>query len=203
MEKSPFDLSYQNQHIDGKIVVALERISQAFRVLLWNESKEHSLSPIQVQLLIFLLHHGEIKRKVSYLAKEFNMTKATISDTIKTLEHKGLITKTHESLDTRSYTIHLSDKGRAIACQTALFTRELQTPIDKLSADDKDNLLMSLIGIIHHLTKAGVITVQRMCFTCLYYRSNQYGAAHYCQLLNKKLEQTELRVDCAEHTYAD
>ena len=203
MEKSPFDLSYQNQHTDGKIVVALERISQAFRVLLWNESKEHSLSPIQVQVLIFLLHHDEIKRKVSYLAKEFNMTKATISDTIKTLEQKGLITKTHESLDTRSYTIHLSSKGRDIAGQTALFTRELQTPIDKLHPDDKENLLLSLIGIIQHLTKAGVITVQRMCFTCLYYRPNQEGATHYCQLLNKKLEHAELRVDCPEHSYAD
>ncbi|MBL0262297.1 MAG: MarR family transcriptional regulator, partial [Leptospiraceae bacterium] len=33
------------------------------------------------------------KRKVSYLADEFNMTKATISDTIKTLEQKQLIKK--------------------------------------------------------------------------------------------------------------
>src|SRR5690606_32595860 len=85
MSDSPFDLAYQNKHINGKIIAALERISQAFRVLLWEESKEFALSPIQVQVLIFLLHHSEQKRKVSYLAEEFNMTKATISDTVKTL----------------------------------------------------------------------------------------------------------------------
>src|SRR5690606_15757314 len=138
MEKSPFNLFHQNQHMEGKIIAALERISQAFRVLLWNESKAFSLSPIQVQVLIFLLHHGEEKRKVSYLAKEFNMTKATISDTVKTLDQKGLITKTYEPGDTRSYAIHLSQKGTEIASRTSLFTKEIQSPIDQMHPGDKE-----------------------------------------------------------------
>ncbi len=199
MEKSPFNLLHQNQHVEGKIIAALERVSQAFRVLLWNESKEFSLSPIQVQVLIFLLHHSEEKRKVSYLANEFNMTKATISDTVKTLEQKGLIAKTYEPHDTRSYTIRLSPKGMEIAYKTAVFTNEIQAPIDKLHPDDKENLLLSLINIIHHLNKTGVITIQRMCFTCQHYRPQYEGDKHFCQLLNKKLEDSELRVDCPEH----
>lgn len=202
MEKSPFDLSHQNEHTDSKIIAALERISQAFRVLLWNESKAFSLSPIQVQVLIFVLHHGEEKRTVSYLAKEFNMTKATISDTIKSLEHKGLITKTYAQHDTRSYAIGLSPKGKGIAEQTALFTQEIQTPINRLHPDDKENLLLSLINIISYLNKAGVITIQRMCYTCSHYRPHRGGEEHFCQLLNKKLENTDLRVDCPEHVFA-
>ena len=62
MKKSAFDLEHQNSSIESKIIASLERVSQAFRVLLWNESKEHSLSPIQVQVLIFLLHHSDQKR---------------------------------------------------------------------------------------------------------------------------------------------
>ena len=91
MSKSDFDLNFQNRNIDGRIVAALERISQAFRVLLWQESKDFSLSPIQIQVLIFLLHHSIDKCKVSYLADEFNMTKATISETVKILEQQKLI----------------------------------------------------------------------------------------------------------------
>lgn len=86
MKRSAFNLAHQNTSVESKIIASLERVSQAFRVLLWNESKEFSLSPIQVQVLIFLLFHSSEKRKVSYLADEFNMTKATISDTIKSLE---------------------------------------------------------------------------------------------------------------------
>ncbi len=199
MKKSDFDLNHQNQNTESKIIAALERISQAFRVLLWQESKEFSLSPIQVQVLVFLLHHSEKKRKVSYLADEFNMTKATISDTIKTLEQKNLITKEYEPHDTRSYIIHLSEKGKQIAEQTALFTREIQPPIDALNTNDKENLLLSLIDIIHHLNKTGIITLQRMCFTCSHYRKNYKETAHFCQLLDQKLTHTELRVDCPEH----
>ena len=115
MEKSDFDLQHQNQSAESRIVAALEKISQAFRVLLWQESRDFALSPIQVQVLIFLLYHSSEKRKVSYLAGEFNMTKATISDTIKALDQKGLITKAYEPNDTRSYIMHLTEKGREIA----------------------------------------------------------------------------------------
>ncbi len=203
MNRSPFNLDQQNASTDSRIIAALERISQAFRVLLWNESKEFSLSPIQVQVLIFLLNHSEEKRKVSYLADEFNMTKATISDTIKALDQKGLIKKVAEQLDTRSYVIHLTKKGIDIAGKTSVFTRELQIPIDKLNPDDKENLLLSLIGVIHHLNKAGVITIQRMCVTCIHFKPANSKHPHFCNLLNKKLESTELRIDCPEHQFVN
>lgn len=199
MKKSAFDLEHQNSTIESKIVASLERVSQAFRVLLWNESKEFSLTPIQVQLLIFLLHHSDEKRKVSYLADEFNMTKATISDTVKTLEQKQLIKKEYETHDTRSYIIHLTKKGKDTAEQTSLFAKQIQVPIDKLHATDKENLLLSLLDIIHHLNKSGIITIQRMCFTCHFYKSDKNGQKHFCGLLNTKLADTELRIDCAEH----
>ncbi|MFU8859296.1 MAG: MarR family winged helix-turn-helix transcriptional regulator [Cyclonatronaceae bacterium] len=199
MNKSDFDLNHQNQSTESKIVASLERISQAFRVLLWRESKEFSLSPIQVQVLIFLLHHSEEKRKVSYLADEFNMTKATISDTIKVLEKKKLITKEPEPYDSRSFVIHLTPVGTETAKENALFTKEIRTPINTLSADDKENLLLNLLNIISYLNRTGVITLQRMCMTCKYYQSAEKGEQHYCHLLNRKLHNSELRIDCPEH----
>lgn len=199
MKKSAFDIAHQNSSIESKIVASLERVSQAFRVLLWNESKEFSLSPIQVQVLIFLLHHSDEKRKVSYLADEFNMTKATISDTIKTLEQKLLIKKEYEQNDTRSYIIHLTKKGKDIAEKTSIFAKQIQVPIDKLHSSDKENLLLSLLDIIHHLNKSGIITIQRMCFTCHFYKTNKNGQEHFCGLLNTKLADNEIRIDCAEH----
>lgn len=195
--KSVFDLDHQNSSIESKIIASLERVSQAFRVLLWSESKEFSLSPIQVQVLIFLLYHSAEKRKVSYLADEFNMTKATISDTIKALEQKQLIKKEYEQHDTRSYIIHLTKKGKQIAEQTSLFTKQIQVPIDKLDSNDKENLLFSLLNIIRHLNKSGIITIQRMCFTCSNYQLK--NGVHYCKLLKNKLAENELRIDCPEH----
>lgn len=196
---SDFDVEFQNTNIESKIIASLERISQAFRVLLWQESKEYSLSPIQVQVLIFLLHHSEEKRTVSYLANEFNMTKATISDALKSLEKKQLVKKTQQQHDTRSYAIHLSAKGKKTALKISLFSKEIKTPIDHLYDDDKENLLLSLMNIIRHLNQAGVITIQRMCLTCSHYQSSANGQKHFCKLLNQQLDTTGLRIDCPEY----
>lgn len=199
MNDSPFDINQQNADVRNRIVAALERISMVFRVLLWNEGKKQSLSPIQIQILIYLLNHGLEKRKVSYLAQEFNLTKATISDAIKSLEQKELIFKESEPTDTRSYAIHLTQKGSETALQASIFANEMLTPVEKLDDAHKEALLSGLLQIIHHFNLDGTISVQRMCHTCLYYKPGFNGTKHYCGLINKELAVYELRIDCPEH----
>lgn len=197
---SSFDLNRQEHKIESKIVVALERVSEAFRVLLWNESKEISLSPIQIQLLIFLLFHSGEKRKVSYLADEFNMTKATISDSLKILFQKELIYKEKDESDTRSFTIELTTKGLEAAKRLSLFANRMEQPLDKLSNTQKEVMLNGLLTLISNLNKAGIITLQRMCFTCSHYQLN--NKEHYCNLLQAVLYEKDIRIDCPEHELA-
>ena len=197
--KSSFDPDSQNSSNEHKLVAALERISQVFRVLLWKESKKYSLSPIQIQVLIFLLFHDENKRKITYLANEFNMTKATVSDSVKVLAEKGLLRREYETADSRSYRIHLTAEGEKLARQTSDFASEIINPIRSLADEDQMVLLKSLLTIIEQLNKAGVITIPRMCFSCAHYRRQYEGHEHHCMLMGKQLAIPELRVDCPEH----
>lgn len=199
MANSSFNPQVQNAFVDDKIVAALERVSQAFRVMLWEQSKTHQLSPIQIQVLIFLLHHTEDVCKVSYLAKEFNVTKATISDTIKTLSNKSLIQRVHAPQDSRSYIIQLTDKGKSVADSTSQFSQAFNAPLQGLSAAQKHALLESLFTIIKQLNNAGIVSVQRMCFSCIHYKTGHQGEQHYCTLLNQPLTSFDLRIDCPEH----
>lgn len=198
--RSVFDTNRQNKKIESKIVAALERVSEAFRVLLWNEGKEHALSPIQIQLLIFLLFHPDEQCKVSYLALEFNMTKATISDSVKTLMQKGLAQKIIDPTDTRSYFIGLTDSGREVAQKSASFAGTIEKPLVALSDAQKEVILSGLLKLIVELNKAGVITIQRMCFSCMHYQHTR--GKHYCNLLKSPLTPSELRIDCPEHDLA-
>lgn len=197
MTKSSFHLTEQNQKIESRIVVALERISEAFRVLLWNESKENLLSPIQIQILIFIHFHSLEKCKVGYLADEFNMTKATISDSIKVLLAKELVAKEIDPNDSRSYTLSLTYEGKKIAEKSSLFASSIEKPIEKLTQEQKTIMLKGLLNLIYDLNKSGIITIQRMCFTCSFYKTE--NGAHYCNLLKTKLTESEIRVDCPEH----
>jgi DNA-binding MarR family transcriptional regulator len=197
MKYSSFNLSEQNQKIESRIVVALERISEAFRVLLWNESKENSLSPIQIQILIFVYFHSLEKCKVGYLADEFNMTKATISDSVKVLLAKDLVAKETDPTDTRSYSLILTTEGKKIAKKTSFFASSIEQPLEKLSEEQKTIMLNGLLKLIYDLNKSGIITIQRMCFTCSNYQVDK--GIHYCKLLKSRLAESELRVDCPEH----
>ena len=197
MKYSSFNLDEQNQKIESRIVVALERISEAFRVLLWNESKENSLSPIQIQILIFVYFHSLEKCKVGYLADEFNMTKATISDSVRVLLSKELVIKETDPIDTRSYSLLLTDEGKKIAKKASFFASSIEQPIEKWTEEQKTIMLNGLLKLIYDLNKSGIITIQRMCFNCTFYNSE--NGIHYCNLLKKKLAESEIRVDCPEH----
>lgn len=197
MKYSSFNLNEQNQKVESRIVVALERISEAFRVLLWNESKENSLSPIQIQILVFIYFHSQEKCKVGYLADEFNMTKATISDSVKVLFSKGLVVKETDPIDTRSYSLSLTTEGKKIAEKASLFASSIEQPLEKLTEEQKTIMLNGLLKLIYDLNKSGIITIQRMCFTCSNYQVD--NGIHYCKLLKSRLAESELRVDCPEH----
>lgn len=196
---SSFNPEYQNTNIDAKIVVALERISEAFRVLLWEISKKFNLTPIQVQILIFLKTHREEFCTISYLATEFNMSKPTISDSIKTLVQKRLITKKIQISDTRSFIIKLTPKGYRITQYAILFMQTVENAVKPLPQNAKENIFISLLKTITQLNKSGIVSIQRMCFSCSFYVKKFKNRSHYCKFLNKKLHDSELRLDCNEH----
>ena len=197
---SAFDPERHITSIDYKIVAALEKISEVFRVLLWNEAKEHKLSPIQLQLLIFLKYHSSEKhRRIASMAREFNLTKATISDSIKVLEQKGLIHRADDAFDSRSFNFSLTEKGLKLTGAIENFTLPLDGAIAGLSSQQKEFLLLSVLDLIFRLNKNSIISTQRMCYNCFYYGGDRQQN-HYCNLMQKPLQIDELRVECPEHT---
>ena len=193
---SVFNLENQNSNIDNKIVAGLERLSQVFRILLWEKAKEHSLSPIQIQLMIFIQHHSQDKTTISYLAQEFNFTKPTISDAIKILEQKQFIKKIADSNDTRSYTIQLTTQGKKIVVETQDFANPFTEIIKESKQTDKLVLWGNIANLITQLNKLEVISIQRTCFNCKHYSIK--GKTHYCNLLDQKLQTQDIRIDCEE-----
>jgi DNA-binding MarR family transcriptional regulator len=196
---SAFNPERHITNVDYKIVAALEKISEVFRVLLWTEAKEHKLSPIQMQLLIFIKYHNNDKqRRIASMAREFNLTKATISDSIKVLEQKGLIKRTDDILDSRSFNFSLTDQGMKLTGMIENFTLPLDGAIATLAPDKKEQFLLSVLDLIFRLNQTGIISTQRMCYNCFYYNGDK-AQTHFCNLMQKPLAIDELRIECPEH----
>ena len=197
MKESTFNPEEQERSISHKIVAGLERISEVFKVLLWEKAKMVGLSPIQIQILIFIAYHKQSLCNVSHLAKEFNVTKPTISDAVRALDKKALIIKDYSSSDSRSYTIALSDSGKNMVSSTDDFARPLWTSLESLAESEKQSLFGTLSQLIYKLNRSGILNVQRTCYGCQFYTKTSSG--DYCNLLQKELLTSDIRLDCPEY----
>ena len=196
MTKSVFDPDEQQNDISSKIVAGLERVSEVFKVLLWEKAKLVGLSPIQIQILLFVTYHKDELCNVSHLSKEFNVTKPTISDAVKVLDAKGLIVKEYSASDSRSYSISVSGKGKTTVNLLNDVAKPLKAQIETLDQDRLEGVFDTLSTLIYKLNKTGILAVQRTCYGCKFYEKQ--NTSDYCNLLQKELLSPDIRLDCPE-----
>lgn len=193
-----FDPQAQAGNPDLRIVAALERLSQVFRVLLWRQAGETGLSPIQLQILLFVRFHADALCTVGHLAREFNVTRATVSDAVKSLVNKKLLLKKSGAGDARSFRLEPSAAGRRLASRLSGFASEIAEPLGAVGEKEKRVLLDTLLKTIFELHRNGIFEVQRMCYSCAHFEEQSDGD-FYCRLLERKLLREDLRLDCPEH----
>ncbi|MBL4594123.1 MAG: MarR family transcriptional regulator, partial [Flavobacteriales bacterium] len=181
----------------SKIVVGLERLSEVFKVLLWEHAKVIGLSPIQIQILIFIAYHKSELCNVSHLAREFNITKPTVSDAIRVLDKKKYIIKDYSLSDSRSYSILLSDLGRKTVAETENFANPIEKQLKNIKIADLENVFETLSKLIYQLNSNGILTVQRTCYGCKFYDKSKN--TDYCNLMEKELLTSDIRLDCPEY----
>lgn len=204
-QKSVFDPYEQARSTDAKIVAILERLTQCFRSLAWESARKFHLSPLQVQFLIYLYYHPEERCRVSHLARVFQLTQATVSDAISTLERKHLIRRTRSTQDHRVLTLTLTPAGRTVAERLSHWIAPVRAQVARFSETEKAFLCGLLLRLVDTLYRAGVITVDRMCITCRFFRRGGAfpgGAPYYCALLEQPLQEADVRLDCPEHVPA-
>lgn len=199
---SLFNPSAQHHDVDARIVAALERLSQVFRVRLREEARRRNLSPIQAQFLVYLLHHDVELRRVSQLAREFDLTQATVSDAVASLETKGLLRREQWPEDRRVVTLRLTPEGDGLATSLSNWADPIREHVEGFSQGERETAMGFLMELAGSLQRSGLITVARMCVTCRFFRRDvRPGEAspHHCGLLNVPLGCSDLRVDCPEH----
>lgn len=183
----------EQNEIDIKIFDSLERIGESFKIMLTLQSKNNKLSNIQIQILIYLLNRSEEICTLTHLSKNFSITKSSLSDSVKALESKGYITKVKSKEDSRVQRIILTDTGKGLAIHLSDFSNSIMSITSKIPDENKQIILNSLLDIIHGLYVQGLISIERMCFNCIYFVPNESISENYCILLKKKLSKITKR----------
>lgn len=194
----------QKNNIDSKIVSALEKLTQVQRILLWDVSKKEGISPIQIRFLIYLSQYPDKLRKISIIAREYDLTKATVSDAIRTLDEKGLLKKQMSKNDKRSYIINLTEKGKSLVKRIDGWEDTLVYHVSKFPPVEKEQVLLFLMELIKSLYDDGIVTIARMCIACKNFKKGVKGfKTHYCMLTDRALLDTDLSIGCHKYQEKD
>lgn len=189
--------------LDKKIFQALEKLFVVYRAQLWEISQKHNLSPIMIQFLSYLDHLKKAqprKNTVSYLSSEFLLTKATVSEAISVLVKKGYVAKKSINGDNRVKYLTLTKKGEKIVAKIKEPEKWFRQILKKFPDKDKEAVYIFLVELLKILKLRGDLAVLRSCLFCVNFEFNKFPGekkAHYCRLLNLKLEEKDLQVDCS------
>ncbi len=193
-----YNPEFQNQNLASRTTAALDKISDVFKSLLWESQKQDGLSPLQQKLLIFIAYHDLKHNTVSNLVEEFSVTKATVSECIKTLETRKWILKKLDLKDNRRFYLQLTDKGTEKVNSLTDFSTPVQKALSKQNPEHLNELYSGLYELLRHLEKQQITSVQRSCMNCKAYRSGELNYA-FCMELRIQLPPENRRIDCPEY----
>ncbi len=90
-------------------------------------------------------------------------------------------------------------KDVTIECcyKTENFADPLENQLTGIHKESLVNLFETLGKLIYSLNRNGILTVQRTCYGCSFYEQKKNN--DYCNLLEKELLNTEIRLDCPEY----
>ncbi len=192
--KNVFDSSQQNMHT--KIIVGIERLSTLFRFGLQDQAKKNQLTPLQIQIILFIGLHPK-PSSPSDIADEFALTRATVSDAIKTLINKSLAEKIQDPADARKFSVRLTDQGKQELSSFHPLTQTFDKALGNLSEAECETVWQGILTLFKALHPTNIPV--RMCYSCQYFKAGDGDSTHFCNLMQVTLPSQDLRLDCPEH----
>lgn len=186
------------------VAIALRQIAQAAKSASWSQWAERGLSPTQFGVVELLAQQAEGLR-VSELATRLGIKAPTVSDSVSTLEAKGLVAKQRDAKDARAVAVVLTAEGRRLTRALGKRDDPVQAALEAVPAKDLETTYRTALHAIRALQEAGQIPVARMCVRCEHFDPWRHPDAewpHHCKLVDAPFGDRHLRLDCAEFSAA-
>ncbi len=191
----------QDSDLKSRIATGVFRLAQILAATVSSAAAIRGVSQLQMEILALLADRKSGER-VGSIARRFMISAATISDSLRVLEAKGLITKTRDRDDARSVLITITDAGRQA---TSAYAASIEKVLGIASEWDESRcaeVLPAVIALIDGLQKEGAAPVDRICTTCRHFAINcdleSQSAPYFCRFLDIPLQVTDLRIDCPD-----
>ncbi len=175
----------------------VERLERLMR----TEEYEAGLNPAQWEALRYLARCNRFSNSPGALTAYLGATKGTVSQTVRTLERKGLVTRAKRPGGRRSIQLSLTDEGERVLSLDP--RRRIGPTAATLGADTLDALRLGLRTLLHdRIARRGLKTFG-LCRSCRHFirlgAEHDPGGPHRCGLLELPLAEAETAKLCVEH----
>ncbi len=164
-----------------------------------EDAEGSPLTAAQWTALRFFARANRRSRTPSAFASFQATTRGTASQTLKTLEARGLLERRKSDTDRRSVLFEPTEEGRALLRRDPL--RHLMAALDTLSPGDRAALARLLPDLAAHLAGARGSPAIGTCANCNHYEAR--GENAYCACVGASLAPFEIGQLCASFTPQD
>lgn len=191
-----------SEPLSTRITAGLHKIGLAMKQQSWLQASEDGLSATQGQLLAALVGHGP--QTGSELAERLGLTLPTVSDSVRVLIEKDLVTKSRDPRHPRASLLTPTERGAALGARARAWPEFMASAVGELTPEEQRAFFSGVVKMIRALQERGQVPVGGLCVTCTYFRPHVRPgpSPHDCALVGAPLAPEQLRVDCPEHVLA-
>ena len=179
--------------VPGASLADLERLSRLMR----QQGHGHGLNPAQWEALRYLNRANKLSNSPGALARYLGATKGTVSQTLASLEAKGLVVKQERGDDGRSIALALSDAGRDVLERDGL--KALGLDIESLRPKIRKRFDKAVATLLQAEVQRQGEPSFGNCPTCRYFREPSTGQSAHCMKISAALDKVGLQLICVEH----
>ena len=175
----------------------IERLSNLLRTESRHLLTSHGLQPIQLEVLHYLSVCNRYSNTVKGVTEYLGQTKGTVSQSIKVLERKGLVTKHVDNTDKRIVHLKITSNARTLLKKTV--PAPVFSNASKLIKEQSmKQILSALRSLLMAAQKANDLKSFGVCHTCRY-NQRQNNGKHLCGITKEVLSSKDVQLICREH----
>lgn len=175
----------------------VERLGELLRVGARQTLTDYGLQPIQLEALHYLSLCNRFSDTPMAVTEYLGQTKGTVSQTLKVLEKKALVTKVPDSGDKRVVHLKVTDSGHQLLA-TAIPGPLFGKACDGLSEPQQQQIREALQLLLSQLLRSNGMRPFGQCRGCRHNRKDEQGQ-FYCGLVQQPLSERDVLLICKEY----
>lgn len=176
----------------------IERLGNLLRADVRATCHAQGVRPVQFEALNYLAQCNRYSDTPQAVTEYLSLTKGTVSQTIKVLEEKGLVSKRVDNQDKRVVHLKLTARGRQLI-DKAVPADSVVAGVHGMTISDQHETAATLKHLLRSIQQANGLKTFAPCHSCRF--NQKRDGRYFCGLTQETLSDHDVKLLCREHQY--